>query len=221
VIAAVTAAQAKFALYLLVGLAIGLTAREYLRALVAVRLGDMTPRLYGRLTVRPKPHFDPFGTGILPGFLLVLRAAGLGIPVFGYAKPMPMTPRNFRNATRDVVLISLAGPVTNLAIAIVAGVGLRLVGLGGGQLFLLLAAILEVNIVLCVFHLMPIPGLDSSRILARFLPPRAREVYTNLEQYLPLFMILIYFIIGAPVLVFVRFLGNALCGGIVGGDCLR
>jgi len=71
-----------------------------------------------------------------------------------------------------------------------------------------------------VFQLMPIPGLDGSRILARFLHGRAREVYTNLDQFLPLFMILIYFLLGAPVLAFVRFLGNALCGLIVGVDCL-
>jgi hypothetical protein len=74
--------------------------------------------------------------------------------------------------------------------------------------------------VLCVFHLMPIPGLDASRILQRFLHGRSREIYTNLDQFLPLFMLLIYFLLGAPVLAFVRFLGNALCGLIVGGDCL-
>ena len=219
-IAAVTALGARFALYMLAGLAIGLPLREFAKAWTSLRLGDMTPRLYGRMTFRPKPHFDPFGTGILPGFLLVLAAAGASVPVFAYAKPMPLSPQNLRKPGRDTVLVSLAGPATNLVVAIVAGLGLRLVGLGGGEVFLFLAAVLEVNIVLCVFHLMPIPGLDSSRILARFLPPRAREVYSNLEQYLPLFMIVIYFILAAPVLAFVRLLGNALCGPIVSGDCL-
>ena len=104
--------------------------------------------------------------------------------------------------------------------AIVVGLLLRLVGLTLGDLTLFLAACLQASIVLCVFHLMPIPGLDASWILARFLHGRAREVYTNLNQFLPLFMIVIYFLLGAPVLTFVRFLGNALCGAIVGGDCL-
>ena len=91
VVAAVTAQAAKFALYLGIGLIGGLLVREYAKAQTARRLGDMTPQLYGRATLRPKPHFDPLGTAILPGFLLLLVASGLAIAPFAYAKPMPLS----------------------------------------------------------------------------------------------------------------------------------
>jgi Zn-dependent protease len=220
VVAAVTALGVKFALHLGAALLGGLLLREYAKAQTSTRLGDMTPKLYGRASLRPKPHFDPLGTGILPGFLLVLVAAGLNIAPFAYAKPMPLSPERLRNPNRDIIWVSLAGPATNLLVAIGAGLLLRVVGLGTGELNLILEAILEANIVLCVFHLMPIPGLDASRILARFLHGRAREVYAGLDQFLPLFMIVIYFLLSAPVLAFVRVVGNALCAPFAGFDCL-
>jgi Zn-dependent protease len=219
-LAAITADTAKFAVYLGVGLIGGLLIREDAKAQAATRLGDMTPKLYGRATLRPKPHFDPLGTGILPGFLLLLVASGLRIAPFAYAKPMPLSPERLRNPNRDIIWVSLAGPGANLAVAIVAGLLLRLTGFGSGEIFVFLAAVLQANIVLCVFHLMPIPGLDASRILARFLHGRAREVYSGLDQFLPLFMIVIYFLLSAPVLAFVRFIGNALCQPIAGFNCL-
>jgi Zn-dependent protease len=181
----------------------------------------MTPKLYGRATLRPKPHFDPLGTAILPGLLLALVASGLPIAPFAYAKPMPLSPERLRNPKRDIILVSLAGPAANLVVAIAASLLIRLVGLGSKDLFLFLLAMLQANIILCVFHLMPVPGLDASRILAQFLHGRAREVYTNLDQFLPLFMIVIYFLLAAPVLAFVRVLGNALCSLIGAGDCLN
>ena len=219
-IAAVTGLSARYALYLAIALLPSLLFREYVKAQAARRLGDMTPTLYGRATLKPKPHFDPLGTGILPGFLLLLVAANASVTPFAYAKPMPMSPDRLRNPSRDIVWVSLAGPGTNLLVAIVAGLVLRLVGLNAGEVTLFVGAWLQINVVLCVFHLMPIPGLDASRILARYLHGRAREIYSNLDQFLPLFMIVIYFLLAAPVLSFVRFLGNALCGLIVGGDCL-
>ncbi|HEX9375255.1 MAG TPA: site-2 protease family protein [Actinomycetota bacterium] len=220
-IAAVTAASAKYALYLAVALFPSLLLREYVKAQTATHLGDMTPRLYGRATLRPKPHVDPLGTVILPLFLLVLVAARAAVTPFAYAKPMPLSPERLRKPGRDIFLVSFAGPAANLVVAVAASVLLRVVGLGGGALTLFLLAWLQVNIVLLVFHLMPIPGLDSSRIIARYLPPRAREIYSNLDQYLPLFMLLIYFLLAAPVLAFVRFIGNAVCSLIGGGDCLN
>ena len=102
-IGAVTAIDARFALYLLVGLAIGLPLREFAKAWTALRLGDMTPRLYGRLTFRPKPHFDPFGTGILPIFLLVLSAAGASVPVFAYERVGLVTDLSVREGEPAIV----------------------------------------------------------------------------------------------------------------------
>lgn len=219
-IAAVTAGSAKYALYLAVALTPSLLLREYVKAHAARRLGDMTPTLYGRATFKPKPHLDPIGTGFLPGFLLLLVAARFPVTPFAYAKPMPLSPDRLRNPNRDIVWVSLAGPGANLAVAVAASLLLRLVGLELGEVTIFLLAVLQINIVLCVFHLMPIPGLDASRILARFLHGRAREIYSNLDQFLPLFMIVIYFLLAAPVLAFVQFLGNALCSLIGGGDCL-
>jgi len=182
------------------------------------RLGDMTPKLYGRATLKPKPHFDPLGTGILPGFLLALAASGLNIAPFAYAKPMPQSPERLRNPSRDIIWVSLAGPGANLVMAIVVGGLLRLVGLTAGDLTLFLAAALQASIVLCVFHLMPIPGLDGSRLLARALPPRPREISVNLDQYLVLFILAVVFLLPGPLLGIVDALTNAVCG-LVGGPC--
>jgi Zn-dependent protease len=214
----VTAASVKFALYLLVALIPSLALREFARAAAAERLGDPTARRFGRRTMNPRPHFDPFGTAVLPGLLLLLRAANVGLPVFAYAKPMPLNPSNLRNPNRDTVFIALAGPTANLVLSIAAALALRAVS--SGEVFVFLAAVLQVNVVLFVFNLMPIPGLDGARILGRFLHGRAREVYQNMDQYLPLFMLVIFFLLGAPVLTFVNALGNALCNAIVGGNCL-
>jgi len=220
----VTAETIKFALYLLVALIPSLALHEYAHAFLAERLGDPTARRFGRRTLNPKTHFDPFGTGLLPGLLLVLRAANVGLPVFAYAKPQPLNPMNLRNPNRDTLWIALAGPLANLGLAIVAALALRVLlpGQTGSpsELIRFLAAVLQVNVVLFVFNLMPIPGLDGAKILARFLHGRAREVYTNMDQYLPLFMLVIFFLLGAPVLTFVNALGNALCNAIVGGSCL-
>jgi Zn-dependent protease len=102
----------KFALYLLVALVPGLVLHEYAHALVADRLGDPSPRRWGRLTLNPRPLVDPFGSLILPGLVLVLVAAGNWslLPVFAYAKPMPLDPSYLRNRRRDEMLVTLAGP---------------------------------------------------------------------------------------------------------------
>src|SRR5439155_22381647 len=100
----------KLALFSLVALAPSLVLREFAHAAAAERLGDPTARRFGRRTLSPRPHFDPFGTGILPGLLLLLRAANVGLPVFAYGKPQPLNPGNLRNPPRDTMWIALAGP---------------------------------------------------------------------------------------------------------------
>jgi Zn-dependent protease len=209
----------KLALFSLVALAPSLVLREFARAAAAERLGDPTARRFGRRTLNPRAHFDPFGTGVLPGLLLILLAAGVNLPVFAYAKPVPLNPANLRNPKRDTILISLAGPVANLVLAVGIALAFRVASTGDIGVFLVAA--LRINVVLCVFNLMPIPGLDGARILARFLHGRAHEVYTNMDQYLPLFMLVIFFLLGGPILTFVNALGDALCRPLVGGNCLR
>lgn len=205
----------QLALFMLVALVPGITLHEYAHALAADRLGDPTPRRFGRLTLNPRPLVDPFGTLILPGLILVLIASGAALlPLFAYAKPMPRDPSNLKNGQRDATLIALAGPFANLLIAAAAGLLLRL-GLQG-TLFLLGYAFLWANLFLLVISLMPIPGLDGAEILARFLPPRAKEVYTNLNQYLPLFILAIFFLLGGPLLSIAQALAGGVCTILAG-----
>jgi len=221
----VTVETALLVLYLAIGLGVGLVVHEYAHAYVALRLGDQTPRLSGRLTLDPRPHVEVFGTIILPGILLltVLLGGGLfgGNPfVFAYAKPQPLNPWSLRRPDQQVTLISLAGPAANVLLAFVFGALFRTVGGGGGEVARLLGACLIVNVIMAAMNLMPVPPLDVSRVVARYLPPRAREVMTNLEQYGALFMLLIFFIFAGPIFTFVRIIGNGICRLVAGVDCL-
>jgi Zn-dependent protease len=201
-----------------VALGPSLLLHEYAHGVAADRLGDPTPRRWGRLTLNPKPLIDPFGTVILPGLILILVASGSLFvpPLFAYGKPMPLDPSYLKNRDRDVTLIALAGPLVSLAIAAVAGVLLRL-GMSG-DVALFVFSFLYVNLFLFVFNLMPIPGLDGAKVLARYLPQRAREVYTNLDQYLVLFMLLIFFLLGGPLLSIVNALAGGVCRVVAGAE---
>lgn len=206
--------------YLAVGLAVGLVVHEYTHAVVATRLGDQTPRMSGRLTLNPRPHVEVFGTLILPGILLLVVLFGGNPFVFAYAKPQQLNPWSMRRPDQQVTLISLAGPAANVALAFVFGVLFRTIGSSGGEVARFFGACLIVNVILAAMNLMPIPPLDASRVVARFLPPRAREVMTNLEQYGALFMLAIFFIFAGPIFTFVRIIGNGICRLVAGADCI-
>jgi Zn-dependent protease len=207
------------ALYLGLALAIGLPAREYARAFVADRLGDPNPRRWGWLGSDPRVWIDPFGSVILPILLMILWAAGFQLPPFAYAKPLPFDPSNLRSYRRDVVLVSIAGPVANVSLAVLVGLLLRVgVGSSGGELCSFLEVFVLTQVTLAVFHLLPIPGLDGARMLALVMPPRAREVYRNLDQYLILFVLLIFFILGGIALSIVEALRDVLLDLVVGSS---
>jgi Zn-dependent protease len=210
----------KQGIYLFVALLAALYAREYVRALVADRLGDPSARQFGWLRLDPRGRADPFGTGILPILIAVLWASGAAYrpPPFAYAKPMPFQPSRLRDAGRDEILVALAGPATNLLIGVVAGLALRAVPLS--EATVVLSVLTYVNIAMCVFHLMPIPGLDGARLLARVLPLRAQIVYRNLDQYLVLFTLVIFFVFAGPMLAIVNGLTNAVCRVVAGFPCL-
>jgi Zn-dependent protease len=216
----------KFAAFLLVALVPSLVLHEFAHALAADRLGDPTPRRWGRLTLNPKPLVDPFGSIVLPGLILVLVASGnfCLLPIFAYAKPMPLDTLNLRNPRRGVTIVTLAGLGVNLVLAVGAGLVLR-AALGGDQAFngdlgQFVYAVFLVNVYMFVFQLMPIPGLDGAKLLAPALPPRAREVYTNLDQYLVLFILVVFFLLSGPFLAIVRALVEALTRLIVGTDAI-
>jgi Zn-dependent protease len=209
----------RVALYLAISLVPALVLHEYAHAFTADKLGDPMPRRWGRLTLNPRTLVDPFGSLILPALALILIAARgeALIPVFAYAKPLPLDPSYLRNPGRDSVLVASAGLAMNIVLAIVAGVVLRL-GVTG-DLGLFASAWLVVNAVMFAFQLMPIPGLDGSKLLARVLPPRPREVYVNLDQYLVLFILVVFFLLAGPLFPIVRGFSNIVCNIAAGTDC--
>ena len=186
--------------YFVASLLPAIVLHELSHGVVTDRLGDPTPRMLGRLTLNPVKHIDPIGTVILPALLLLPRLFGRpGPPVFGYAKPMPVNPANLRDPDRQMAIIAVAGPLTNLVLAVVGSVGHRVSGGFGNPVGDFFAVFVFVNVLLAVFNLLPIPPLDGSKVLARFLPPRAREVFRSLEPYGALFMIGIFFLFPGPV----------------------
>ena len=211
----------RFALYVAIALVPALVLHEYAHAFVATRLGDPTPKRWGRLTLNPKPLIDPFGSLILPALSLILIATGNGlltIPIFAYAKPLPIDPNYLRNRDRDTILIWVAGLVMNIVLAIAGGLVIR-AGVGG-ELGIFATAWIIVNALMFGFQLMPIPGLDGAKLLARALPMRAREVFVNLEQYLVLFILVVFFLLAGPLQAIVRAFANMVCNLAAGADCL-
>jgi len=209
----------RFAIYLGLSLLVGMSAREFARASAATRLGDPTPRLWGRLTFAPRAWFDPFGSGLLAGLILALWAASAGFlpPPVAYAKPAPIEPNRFHSRTRDTVVVSLAGPCANLVLAAIAGLALRVTA--SGEVGLVLGAFLLTNLSLSIFHLLPIPGLDGARIVALFLPPHAAQVYRDADQYLALIVLVVLFVFAGPLISIVRSLTDALCSLLAGLRC--
>ncbi len=155
---------------------------EVSHGMAALYLGDETAKLEGRLTLNPLKHLDPFGSVILP-ILLVVTHAGF---VFGWAKPVPYNPYNLRNQKWGDAIVAAAGPVSNLILACVFGILVR-VGIGyslfSSTLVSIFASVVFINIVLAIFNLVPIPPLDGSKILFSFLPYYMRNVRIALERY--------------------------------------
>ncbi len=160
---------------------------EYAHGYVAFRLGDPTARAQGRLTFNPLAHVDPIGTVLVPVILILL-----GMPVFGWAKPVPVSPMYFRNPYQGMFYVALAGPLTNVGLAVATTiVGRFLVTLlpvmHGTWLiqafFYLLGIFVLLNLLLALFNMIPIPPLDGSRILAYLLPPEGRRFLAIFEQY--------------------------------------
>jgi Zn-dependent protease len=161
-----------------------ITVHEVAHGWVAQRYGDNTASALGRLTLNPIKHMDLVGTVILPGLLLL---TGTGF-IFGWAKPVPVDVRNFKNPRQDMAIVALAGPVSNLLMALgwalLARIGV-IVNVESITLPLIYMGIagISINIALALLNLLPIPPLDGSRILTGVLPTRLAWQYNQLERY--------------------------------------
>ncbi|MGE0081969.1 MAG: site-2 protease family protein [Thiohalomonadaceae bacterium] len=191
-----------------------ITVHEVAHGWMARRFGDPTALMLGRLTLNPLKHIDPVGTVLVPALLLF--AGGF---IFGWAKPVPVTQENLRHPERDMAWVAAAGPISNLIMALLWGLMIKLV-LTVGDLFpafveplLLMGQYgIVINLVLMVLNLLPIPPLDGSRVVAAFLPGPLAWRYNRFETFGLLIVAVLLFsgilgnIIGPPI----RFLQSAI-----------
>jgi Zn-dependent protease len=169
-------------IYFIIALVIAISVHEAAHALAAYKLGDPTAKYEGRLTLNPVKHLDPLGTLML--FLVH----------FGWGKPVPVNPYNFKNPIKDSALVSLAGPMSNFLIALIFSVPLKYFPhILPISIFYLFLMIIDLNILLGVFNLLPFPPLDGSKIFAVFVPKHLQNSYYHfLKIAQPYFLVFIF-----------------------------
>ncbi len=168
-----------------------ITVHEASHGWAALKMGDPTAYHLGRITLNPIPHIDPIGTVLLPAMLIIM-----GAPPFGWAKPVPVNPLNLRDPRRDNLIISIAGPASNFAVAFIAFIILKIVlNLSpslfyGGGFATVLSPIIQIlfmtillNVILAVFNLIPIPPLDGSGVVMGLISEEAAQKYEQIRPY--------------------------------------
>jgi Zn-dependent protease len=193
-------------------LLVGLPVHEFSHALAAYRLGDGTAKLFGRLTLNPIAHFDPVG-GVLLAVTFIGSAAAGSAFGFGWAKPTPVNPLNLMYGRRGEAIVAAAGPISNLVLAVAAAIPLRYL-IANPELYAqvpllyeVLIYFVQINIVLMLFNLIPVPPLDGSKVMFAFLDRRTEyQIRPILEQYGFFILIILFFLppggsIGGRILV--------------------
>ena len=183
---------------------------EVSHGLMAESMGDTTARQAGRITLNPIPHLDLFGSILLP-FLFIIS----GLPfVFGYAKPVPYNPLNLDDRTYGPAKVALAGPMSNLILALLFGLVFRFLpaGVGGEMLPQLLAYVIYINLALFVFNLIPIQPLDGHWLLLTFLPERFVAIKYFLVRYGIFLFILVVVFGGRFITPLIQFLFSVIVG---------
>lgn len=185
-----------FVVYQIVALLVAVILHEVAHGWVADRLGDPTARLAGRLSLNPIVHLDPYGSLLIPFILIIVNSPF----IIGWAKPVPFDPYNLKNPRKDSALIALAGPATNLILAVISAVVIRVLfasAVPAAALFQFLAAFIWINVLLALFNLIPIHPLDGGKIFISLLPEKeAEDANFFLRRYGLLILLLLLFPFG-------------------------
>ncbi|MEK7460049.1 MAG: site-2 protease family protein [Patescibacteria group bacterium] len=178
-------------LFFLVILIFSIIIHEVSHGYVAEMLGDKTARLAGRLTLNPAPHIDPLGSILVPAVMLFGSA---GQFAFGWAKPVPFNPYNLRNVRWGTLAVSIAGVAANLLIAIIFGLLIRFhqeFGITSLSFLQIIATIVQLNLVLVIFNMIPVPPLDGAKVLFTLLPQRFQYIHDFLERNWMIFIVFV------------------------------
>jgi Zn-dependent protease len=191
---------------------VSMTLHEAMHAFASHWLGDDTAKMEGRLTLNPLSHIDPFTTVLLP-----LMLAAIGAPPFGAAKPVPFDPRRVKFGEFGAAIVGLAGPLTNLVLALIAGLVVRFgVFDDTGIVFNILITFIVVNVSFFVFNMIPFPPLDGSRALYAIAPDPVRDVMERIEGMgfvaIIFFMMLFYTFLSGPFLQVIGYLVALVSG---------